>query len=96
MCAAFQETAIKTLVGKLLKAADDTGLKTVVCGGGVHAAGNDNRKGGLQAAAIGDEPVGSYHGDRCELFPAEHGAAYFRRKAKGINIYYQYSEDQLV
>ena len=37
MCAAFQETAIKTLVGKLLKAADDTGLKTVVCGGGVAA-----------------------------------------------------------
>ena len=37
MCAAFQETAIKTLVGKLLLAADDTGLKTVVCGGGVAA-----------------------------------------------------------
>ena len=37
MCAAFQETAIKTLVGKLLLAVDDTGLKTVVCGGGVAA-----------------------------------------------------------
>ena len=37
MCAAFQETAIKTLVGKLLRAVDDTGLKTVVCGGGVAA-----------------------------------------------------------
>lgn len=37
MCAAFQETAIKTLVGKLLRAVEDTGLKTVVCGGGVAA-----------------------------------------------------------
>ncbi len=37
MCAAFQETAVKTLVGKLLRAVDDTGLKTVVCGGGVAA-----------------------------------------------------------
>lgn len=37
MCAAFQETAIKTLVNKLLLAVDDTGLKTVVCGGGVAA-----------------------------------------------------------
>lgn len=37
MCAAFQETAIKTLVGKLLRTVDDTGLKTVVCGGGVAA-----------------------------------------------------------
>ncbi|MCQ2576136.1 MAG: tRNA (adenosine(37)-N6)-threonylcarbamoyltransferase complex transferase subunit TsaD [Treponema sp.] len=37
MCAAFQETAVKTLVKKLLLAADDTGLKTVVCGGGVAA-----------------------------------------------------------
>ena len=37
MCAAFQETAIKTLVNKLLLAADNTGLKTVVCGGGVAA-----------------------------------------------------------
>lgn len=37
MCAAFQETAIKTLTSRLLRAADDTGLKTVVCGGGVAA-----------------------------------------------------------
>ncbi len=37
MCAAFQETAVRTLVGRLLRAADDTGLKTVVCGGGVAA-----------------------------------------------------------
>ncbi|MCR4734118.1 MAG: tRNA (adenosine(37)-N6)-threonylcarbamoyltransferase complex transferase subunit TsaD [Treponema sp.] len=37
MCAAFQETAIKTLVSKLLRAVDDTGLKTVVAGGGVAA-----------------------------------------------------------
>ncbi|MCF0242518.1 MAG: tRNA (adenosine(37)-N6)-threonylcarbamoyltransferase complex transferase subunit TsaD [Treponema sp.] len=37
MCAAFQETAVKTLTGKLLKAVEDTGLKTVVAGGGVAA-----------------------------------------------------------
>lgn len=37
MCAAFQETAVKSLVSKLLLAVDDTGLKTVVCGGGVAA-----------------------------------------------------------
>ena len=37
MCAAFQETAIKSLITKLLLASDDTGLKTVVCGGGVAA-----------------------------------------------------------
>ena len=37
MCAAFQETAVNSLVKKLLLAADDTGLKTVVCGGGVAA-----------------------------------------------------------
>ena len=37
MCAAFQETAIKTLVSRLLRAVDGTGLKTVVCGGGVAA-----------------------------------------------------------
>lgn len=37
MCAAFQETAIKTLTSKLLRAVNDTGLKTVVCGGGVAA-----------------------------------------------------------
>ena len=37
MCAAFQETAVKTLVTKLLHAVDDTGLKTVVVGGGVAA-----------------------------------------------------------
>ena len=37
MCAAFQETAVKTLTGKLLKAVEDTGLTTVVAGGGVAA-----------------------------------------------------------
>lgn len=37
MCAAFQKTAIKTLTDKLLRAAKDTGLKTIVCGGGVAA-----------------------------------------------------------
>ncbi len=37
MCAAFQETAVKTLTNKLLKAVEDTGLKTVVAGGGVAA-----------------------------------------------------------
>lgn len=37
MCAAFQETACKTIVSRLLRAVDDTGLKTVVAGGGVAA-----------------------------------------------------------
>lgn len=37
MCAAFQETAVKTLTGKLFKAVEDTGLTTVVAGGGVAA-----------------------------------------------------------
>ena len=37
MCAAFQETAVSSLVKKLLKAVDDTGIKTVVAGGGVAA-----------------------------------------------------------
>lgn len=37
ICAAFQETAVKTIVSRLLRAVDDTGLKTVVCGGGVAA-----------------------------------------------------------
>ncbi len=37
MCAAFQETACKTIVSKLFRAVDDTGLKTVVAGGGVAA-----------------------------------------------------------
>lgn len=37
MCAAFQETACKTLATKLFRAVEDTGLKTVVAGGGVAA-----------------------------------------------------------
>lgn len=37
MCAAFQETACKTIVSRLLRAVDDSGLKTVVAGGGVAA-----------------------------------------------------------
>lgn len=37
MCAAFQETACKTIVSRLLRAVDDTGIKTVVAGGGVAA-----------------------------------------------------------
>lgn len=37
MCAAFQETAVKTLTGKLFRAIEDTGLTTVVAGGGVAA-----------------------------------------------------------
>ncbi len=37
MCAAFQETACKTLTSRLFKAVEDTGLKTVVAGGGVAA-----------------------------------------------------------
>ena len=37
MCAAFQETACRTLVSRLFRAVEDTGLKTVVAGGGVAA-----------------------------------------------------------
>ncbi|MGI5058177.1 tRNA (adenosine(37)-N6)-threonylcarbamoyltransferase complex transferase subunit TsaD [Treponema pectinovorum] len=37
ICAAFQETAVKTLTSRLFKAIEDTGLKTVVAGGGVAA-----------------------------------------------------------
>jgi len=37
MCAAFQETACKTITSRLFRAVDDTGLKTVVAGGGVAA-----------------------------------------------------------
>ncbi len=37
IAAAFQETACKTIVSRLLRAVDDTGLKTVVAGGGVAA-----------------------------------------------------------
>src|SRR5574344_882984 len=37
MCAAFQETACKTLASKLFRAVKDTDLKTVVAGGGVAA-----------------------------------------------------------
>lgn len=37
MCAAFQETACRTITSRLFKAVDDTGLKTVVAGGGVAA-----------------------------------------------------------
>ena len=37
ICAAFQETACKTIVSRLLRAVDDTGIKTVVAGGGVAA-----------------------------------------------------------
>lgn len=37
LCAAFQETACKTLTSRLFRAIDDTGLKTVVAGGGVAA-----------------------------------------------------------
>lgn len=37
MCAAFQETACRTLAGRLFRAVDDTGLRTVVAGGGVAA-----------------------------------------------------------
>ncbi len=37
MCAAFQETACRTLLSRLFRAVDDTGLKTVVAGGGVAA-----------------------------------------------------------
>ena len=37
MCAAFQETACRTITSRLFRAVDDTGLKTVVAGGGVAA-----------------------------------------------------------
>lgn len=37
MCAAFQETACRTLTSRLFRAIDDTGLKTIVAGGGVAA-----------------------------------------------------------
>ena len=37
MCASFQETACKTLTSRLFKAVKDTGLKTIVAGGGVAA-----------------------------------------------------------
>lgn len=37
ICAAFQETACRTVVSRLFRAVEDTGLKTVVAGGGVAA-----------------------------------------------------------
>ncbi|MCR5725602.1 MAG: tRNA (adenosine(37)-N6)-threonylcarbamoyltransferase complex transferase subunit TsaD [Treponema sp.] len=37
ICASFQETACRTLISRLFRAIDDTGLKTVVAGGGVAA-----------------------------------------------------------
>ncbi len=37
ICASFQETACKTLTSRLFRAVEDTGLTTVVCGGGVAA-----------------------------------------------------------
>ena len=37
LCASFQETAVKTLTGRLFRAIEDTGIKTVVAGGGVAA-----------------------------------------------------------
>lgn len=37
MCASFQETACRTLLTRLFRAVDDTGLKTIVAGGGVAA-----------------------------------------------------------
>ncbi|MBO4728014.1 MAG: tRNA (adenosine(37)-N6)-threonylcarbamoyltransferase complex transferase subunit TsaD [Spirochaetaceae bacterium] len=37
IAAAFQETAVKILLSRLFKAVEDTGLKTVVAGGGVAA-----------------------------------------------------------
>ncbi|MFA6937014.1 MAG: tRNA (adenosine(37)-N6)-threonylcarbamoyltransferase complex transferase subunit TsaD [Treponema sp.] len=37
MAAAFQETACNTLISRLLRAVEDTGIKTVVAGGGVAA-----------------------------------------------------------
>ncbi|MDR2897778.1 MAG: tRNA (adenosine(37)-N6)-threonylcarbamoyltransferase complex transferase subunit TsaD, partial [Spirochaetaceae bacterium] len=37
LAAAFQETAVKILVSRLLRAVEDTGLTTIVAGGGVAA-----------------------------------------------------------
>ena len=37
ICAAFQEKAVKILLSRLFKAVEDTGIKTVVAGGGVAA-----------------------------------------------------------
>ena len=37
ICAAFQETAVKILLSRLFKAVEDTGIKTIVAGGGVAA-----------------------------------------------------------
>ena len=37
ICAALQETAVRILVGRLLRAVEDTGLTTIVAGGGVAA-----------------------------------------------------------
>ncbi len=37
ICAAFQETAVRILLSRLFRAVDDTGIKTVVAGGGVAA-----------------------------------------------------------
>ena len=37
IAASFQETACKTLVSRLVRAVEDTGLTTVVAGGGVAA-----------------------------------------------------------
>ncbi len=37
LCASFQETACRTITGRLFRAVDDTGLRTVVAGGGVAA-----------------------------------------------------------
>jgi len=37
IAASFQKTAVDIIVGRLLRAADDTGIKTVVAGGGVAA-----------------------------------------------------------
>ena len=37
IAASFQETAVKILLNRLFKAVDDTGLKTIVAGGGVAA-----------------------------------------------------------
>lgn len=37
LCASFQETACRTITGRLFRAVEDTGLTTVVAGGGVAA-----------------------------------------------------------
>ncbi|MCM1321289.1 MAG: tRNA (adenosine(37)-N6)-threonylcarbamoyltransferase complex transferase subunit TsaD [Bacteroides sp.] len=37
IAAAFQETAVRTLISRLFSAAEDTGIKTIVAGGGVAA-----------------------------------------------------------